>query len=77
MAEETITAYCVKCRAKRDVKNPQAVMTEGNRPATKGTCPVCGSTIFRMGKTAAHEKMAGGGAGPSKAGAKKTTSAKK
>lgn len=78
MAEEMISAYCVKCRTKRDIKSPQAVMTEGGRPATRGTCPVCGTTVFRMGKTPAHDNLAGGEATPAaKAGAKKTTPAKK
>ncbi|HID61466.1 MAG TPA: DNA topoisomerase I, partial [Anaerolineae bacterium] len=26
-------------------------------PATKGKCPVCGTTMFRMGKTEAHKSL--------------------
>jgi len=54
MTEEHIEAYCVKCRTKREMADPQPVFTEGGRPATRGRCPVCGTTLFRMGKTAAH-----------------------
>jgi hypothetical protein len=36
-------AYCVKCRAKREIKNPEQVTMKNGRPATKGTCPVCGT----------------------------------
>ena len=50
-------AYCVKCKTKREMSNPQAVFTERGTPATRGTCPVCGTTLFRMGKTEAHEGM--------------------
>ncbi|MBI3361618.1 MAG: type I DNA topoisomerase [Chloroflexi bacterium] len=47
-------AYCVKCKTKREMQNPRAVFTAKGTPATKGTCPVCGTTLFRMGVTEAH-----------------------
>ncbi len=43
-------AYCFKCRTKRTVSNPQAVTLKNGRPATKGSCPSCGTTLFRIGK---------------------------
>ena len=43
-------AYCVKCRAKREIRNPAQVMLKSGRPATSGTCPVCGTKVFRIGK---------------------------
>ena len=54
MAEEVI-AYCVKCKQKRTMKDPVEVTMKGKggttRRAMKGTCPVCGTTMFRiMGK---------------------------
>ncbi len=42
-------AYCVKCRAKREIKNPQKITMKNGRPATKGTCPVCGTNVFKIG----------------------------
>ena len=57
MSEDTVQnlqAYCVKCRTKRDMRNPQAVYTKTGTPGSKGPCPVCGTTLFRMGETAAH-----------------------
>jgi len=45
-------AYCFKCRAKRQIKDPQAVTLKNGRPATQGTCPVCGTKVFRIGKAA-------------------------
>ena len=48
-------AYCVKCKTKREIKEPQAVFTSGGTPATRGVCPVCGTNLFRMGRTQAHE----------------------
>ncbi len=44
------TAYCLKCRAKREMRNPQQVTLKNGRPATKGTCPSCGTAMYRIGK---------------------------
>ncbi len=52
---ETLQAYCVKCKTKRDISSPQAVYTAAGTPGTRGVCPVCGTTLFRMGATAAHD----------------------
>lgn len=43
--------YCVKCRAKREIKDAQQVTMKNGRPATQGTCPVCGTKIFKIGAT--------------------------
>ena len=50
-------AYCVKCKTKREIKNPKAVFTSKGTPATRGECPVCGTNLFRMGRTEAHAGM--------------------
>lgn len=42
--------YCLKCRTKREIKDPQSVTLKNGRPATQGTCPVCGTKITRIGK---------------------------
>ena len=57
MSDEPIIAYCVKCKTKREMQNPEPVYTKGNTPATRGTCPVCGATLFRMGRTPAHDSI--------------------
>ena len=41
--------YCFKCRNKREIKNPEKVTLKNGRPATRGTCPNCGTKIFRIG----------------------------
>ena len=43
-------AYCVKCRAKRDMKDARAISMKNGKPATQGTCPVCGTKMFRIGR---------------------------
>jgi len=52
-----LEAYCVKCKTKREIKDPQALFMSNGTPATRGTCPVCETTLFRMGKTEAHAEM--------------------
>lgn len=50
-------AYCVKCKTKREINNPTPDFTSNGTPGTRGTCPVCGTKLFRMGRTPAHEGM--------------------
>ena len=49
-SEPTIEAYCMRCRAKQEMKNPKAVTMANGRPATTGTCPVCKTKMYRIGK---------------------------
>ena len=50
-------AYCMKCKTKREIQNPEPTFTRTGRPATRGVCPVCGTKMFRMGKTEAHKGL--------------------
>jgi len=58
MAEIELTAYCVKCRANRPMKDAQAVFMANGRPATRGVCAACGTGLFKIGATPAHAGMA-------------------
>ena len=47
--------YCVKCKQKQEMTNAQEVAMKGKggveRKAMSGTCPKCGTKMFRiMGK---------------------------
>jgi len=44
------TAYCMKCRQKREIRNARPVTLKNGRPAVQGVCPVCGTKVFRIGK---------------------------
>lgn len=57
MSDEKLQAYCVKCKTKRDMQEPQAVYTKTGAPGTKGVCPECGTNLFRMGETPAHANV--------------------
>ncbi|HEX5726778.1 MAG TPA: DUF5679 domain-containing protein [Longimicrobiaceae bacterium] len=41
-------AYCVKCRAKREIRNAREETTSSGRRALKGECAVCGTKITRF-----------------------------
>ncbi|KKR18843.1 MAG: hypothetical protein UU65_C0001G0233 [candidate division CPR2 bacterium GW2011_GWC1_41_48] len=41
--------YCVKCKAKQEMKDEEKVTLKNGKPATKGTCPVCGTKMFKIG----------------------------
>ncbi len=45
-------AYCVKCKAKREMKDEKEVTFAGKggkkRSAMSGTCPKCGTKMFRI-----------------------------
>jgi hypothetical protein len=42
-------AYCVKCKAKQEMKNEKTVTMKNGRKAAKGECPKCGTKMFRIG----------------------------
>jgi len=42
-------AYCVKCRAKKEMKDAKAITMKNGKPATQGVCPTCGTKMFRIG----------------------------
>ncbi|HEX7540608.1 MAG TPA: toprim domain-containing protein, partial [Anaerolineales bacterium] len=50
-------AYCKKCKTKREIVDPQASFNAGGAPVTRGACGVCGTALYRIGKTEAHEGM--------------------
>ena len=54
MAEEKTSyeGYCVKCKKKQTMIDPKVVSMKGRgtakRRAATGTCPVCGTKMFRI-----------------------------
>jgi predicted GH43/DUF377 family glycosyl hydrolase len=45
-----IRAYCMKCHAKREMKNPVAITMKNGRRAVQGTCSKCGTRMSQMMK---------------------------
>jgi len=48
---DLMQAYCVKCHAKREMKDAKAITMKNGKPATQGVCPICGTKMFRIGKS--------------------------
>lgn len=46
--EKKPTGYCVKCKKKKTISNPVRVTMANGRAALKGSCPVCGTGMFRI-----------------------------
>jgi DNA topoisomerase I len=44
----------MKCKTKREMKDPVATFNAKGSPVTIGVCTVCGTKLYRMGKTEAH-----------------------
>ncbi len=42
-------AYCVKCKAKREMKDPKQVTMKNGKNAATGLCSVCGTKMFKIG----------------------------
>lgn len=55
--DEPVEGYCVRCRETVVIEDPEPVWTRKGLPAMRGTCPTCGNQVFRLGKTAAHERL--------------------
>jgi hypothetical protein len=45
----SMQAYCVKCRAKKEMKSPKAITMKNGKPANQGTCLTCGTKMFKIG----------------------------
>src|SRR3989304_1935371 len=50
-------AYCMKCKTKREMNDPVASFNATGSLVTLGICPVCGTKLYRTGKTPAHEGL--------------------
>lgn len=42
------TGYCVKCRKKVEMKNPKTKKNKRNMRVAQGTCPKCGTGVYRI-----------------------------
>lgn len=40
--------YCMKCKAKREMKDVKKITMKNGRPAAKGVCPECGTNMFKI-----------------------------
>lgn len=45
-----VTGYCLKDKRQVEIQNPQNITMKNGKPAITGTCPHCGTKIFKIGK---------------------------
>lgn len=48
--EVKMTAYCMKCKRTREIKTPTRVTMSNGRNAVRGSCPTCGTKMFKFVK---------------------------
>jgi len=41
-------AYCLKCKTKREIKDPNNITMKNKRSAVQGVCRVCGTKMFKI-----------------------------
>jgi hypothetical protein len=47
---DLVEGYCLKDKRKVEMKDPQPITMKNGKPATVGTCPYCGTKIYKIGK---------------------------
>ena len=45
---DQVEAYCVKCKAKRNMKESNVVKMKNGREALQGKCEVCNTGMYRI-----------------------------
>ncbi len=55
--DNELIGYCFKCKEKRPLQDPKPEWAANGTPGTRGRCPVCGGTIYKAGRTPAHENL--------------------
>ena len=55
-AAEDMEAYCVKCKAKREMNDATETKMKNGKPAVSGTCSVCGTKMFKIGAMTTEAK---------------------
>jgi len=46
--EIVVSAYCVKCKKKVNIKTPKEYAMKNGKAAVRGTCPICSRGVFRI-----------------------------
>jgi len=40
--------FCLKCKAKKEIKDAEEITMKNGRKAMKGKCPDCGTGMFKI-----------------------------
>ena len=75
-----VEAWCMKCKAKREMKNAAKVTMKNGRPAMSGVCSKCGTKMFKIGDgspSKSSKKSKNGGASKKSKRSKRSKRSKK
>jgi len=50
-------AYCVKCRAKREMKDAKSITMKNGKPATQGVCRFAAPRCFGLGRVRVNNRL--------------------
>jgi len=57
-SEEKVQGYCVRCKKKTVIKDPEVSMMSNGMDAAKGACAKCGTTVCKiLGKSKDFDKV--------------------
>jgi hypothetical protein len=45
----TLLAYCVHCRVRTEMVEPEQITLKNDKPAVRGRCSTCKTPTFRVG----------------------------
>ncbi|MEI8132243.1 MAG: DUF5679 domain-containing protein [Leptolinea sp.] len=48
MADVKYESYCLKCKSKQSVVDPQVTVLKNGANAVKGKCAVCGTNVMKI-----------------------------
>ncbi len=48
MSEIKHEAYCFRCKAKKEVRDPEIVTMKTGMKSVKGTCTECGGNMYKI-----------------------------
>lgn len=43
-----IIGYCVRCKTKKEIKDPEQITLKNGRKAVRGVCPICETKMFKF-----------------------------
>jgi hypothetical protein len=49
MTTANVMGHCMKCTVQREVRDWKHITLKNGRPATEGSCQICGNKIFKIG----------------------------
>ena len=56
MKAPKVVIYCIKCDNNMPVEKPEKVTLKDGKPAIRGICPACRTTVYQFSKVIERER---------------------